>query len=455
MSIHEECGVFGIYDPKGGCARTTYFGLFALQHRGQEACGIATINDLELSVHKNVGLVGDVFTEPKLDELNGTIGIGHCRYSTAGGGGRENAQPLTVKYVKGSLAVAHNGSLYNTAALKTEYEYKGALFHTTTDSEVIAYIIAQERLKCGSIELAILSAMTHLIGAYSLVVLSSRKLLAARDPWGFRPLCIGQCADGAYVFASETCALDAVGAKFVRDVLPGEVAWVENGELHSIRMDTIPERASLCIFEYVYFARPDSVIDGQSVYESRLLAGRYLAREFPIDADVVIGVPESGLVAAKGYALESGIPYNDGFIKNRYIARTFIKPDQDSREKAVSLKLNPLRVVIEGKRVIVVDDSIVRGTTTKPTIRLLREAGAKEIHLLLASPKFISPCYFGTDIPDKDSLIAVHNTTEEICEMLGADSLGFISTESVMKTAPNAKCAFCEACFTGNYPIEL
>lgn len=455
MSIHEECGVFGIYDPKGDCARTTYFGLFALQHRGQEACGIATINDLELSCHKNVGLVGDVFNEQMLEELGGTIGIGHCRYSTAGGGGRENAQPLTVRYVKGSLAVAHNGNLTNTKELKTEYEYKGALFHTTTDSEVIAYIIAQERLKCGSIELAILSAMTHLMGAYSIVVLSSRKLLAARDPWGFRPLCIGQRDDGAYIFASETCALDAVGAKFVRDILPGEVVWVEDGKIHSLRMDNTPMRSSLCIFEYVYFARPDSVIDGQSVYESRLLAGRYLAREFPIDADVVIGVPESGLVAAKGYALESGIPYNDGFIKNRYIARTFIKPDQDSRERAVSLKLNPLRAVIDGKRVIVVDDSIVRGTTTKPTIRLLREAGAKEIHLLLASPKFISPCYFGTDIPDKDNLIAVHHSTEEICEMLGADSLGFISTENLMKTAPHSKCDFCEACFTGNYPLEV
>lgn len=452
MELHEECGVFGIYDADGDCARSTYYGLFALQHRGQEACGIATVNDLELSCHKDQGLVGDIFSEADLDELNGTMAIGHVRYSTTGAGGRDNAQPLTLKYVKGSLAVAHNGNLVNTENLRTEYEYKGAIFHTTTDSEIIAYIIAQERLRCGSIEQAVMQAMPHLKGAYSLVVMSSRKLLAARDPWGFRPLCIGRRGD-AYVFASESCALDAVGASFVRDVLPGEVVWVYEGELHSLRIDNLP-KSSLCIFEYLYFARPDSIIDCQSVYGARMLAGKFLAREYPIDGDVVIGVPDSGLVAAKGYAIESGIPYNDGFIKNRYIGRTFIKPGQASREKAVKLKLNPLRATVDGKRVIMIDDSIVRGTTSKQIIRLLRDAGALEVHLLSSAPKFIGPCYFGTDIPDKENLIAVHNTTEEICKLVDADSLGFLSVESLANIAPDAACSFCDACFTEKYPVR-
>ncbi|MDR2502365.1 MAG: amidophosphoribosyltransferase, partial [Oscillospiraceae bacterium] len=308
MAIHEECGIFGIYNPGGDCARDTYYGLFALQHRGQEACGIAAMNERELSVRKDVGLVGEVFSDADLDALDGVMAIGHVRYATTGGGGRENAQPLTLKYVKGSLAVAHNGNLRNTSELKAEYEYKGAIFHTSTDSEIIAYIIAQERLKCGSIEQAVMNAMPRLRGAFSLVVMSSRKLLAARDPWGFRPLCIG-LRGGAYVFASESCALDSVGASFVRDVLPGEVVWVYQGELHSMRMPDLPKSA-LCVFEYLYFARPDSVIDCQSVYDARLLAGRCLAREYPVDADVVIGVPDSGLVAAKGCSMESGIPYN-------------------------------------------------------------------------------------------------------------------------------------------------
>ncbi|MDR0445740.1 MAG: amidophosphoribosyltransferase, partial [Oscillospiraceae bacterium] len=453
MSVHEECGVFGIYDAEGDCARSVYHGLFALQHRGQEACGIAAVNNLELSCHKNMGLVGDVFSESALDELDGKMAIGHVRYSTTGDSARENAQPLTLKYVKGSLAVAHNGNLANTAALKTEYEYKGAIFHTSTDSEIIAYIIAQERLRCGSIEDAVMAAMPRLMGAYSLVVMSSRKLLAARDPWGFRPLCIGMRGE-AYVFASESCALDAIGAVFLRDVLPGEVVWVYEGELHSIRMESRP-RSSLCIFEHLYFARPDSVIDCQSVYAARLLAGKYLAQEYPIDADVVIGVPDSGLVAAKGYAIESGLPYNDGFIKNRYIGRTFISPGQRSRERAVRLKLNPLRATVENRRVIVIEDSIVRGTTSKPAIKLLRDAGAREVHMLSSAPKFIAPCYFGTDVPDKKKLIAVNHTTDEICAMLDADSLGYLSVENLHKIAPDSACSFCDACFTENYPVDM
>ncbi|MDR3310033.1 MAG: amidophosphoribosyltransferase [Oscillospiraceae bacterium] len=449
--LREECGVFGIYHPDGDCARAAYYALFALQHRGQEAAGIATINDLELSVHKNAGLVGDIFTEEDLDRLNGTMAIGHVRYSTTGGGGRENAQPLTLKYVKGSLALAHNGNLVNYDELRTDREYRGAIFHTTTDSEIIAYIIAQERLNSGSIQQAVMNAMPYLKGAYSLVLMSSRKLLAARDPWGLRPLCIGK-RNNAYIFASESCALDAVGASFVRDVLPGEVVWVYEGELHSIRMQN-PPPSRLCVFEYLYFARPDSIIDGQSVYDARLNAGACLAREHPVDADVVIGVPDSGLVGAKGYALETGIPYNDGLIKNRYIQRTFIKPRQDTRERAVKLKLNPMRATVSGRRVVVIDDSIVRGTTAKQIIRLLREAGATEVHLLSTAPKFLAPCYYGTDVPDKDNLIAVRHSEEEIAKIVGADSVGFLSVGSLKSIIPDSACGSCDACFTEDYPV--
>jgi amidophosphoribosyltransferase len=453
MSIHEECGLFGIYDTAGNCAQSTFYGLYALQHRGQEACGIAAVNDMELTCYKDSGLVGDVFTEKILNELNGTMAIGHVRYSTTGGSRRENAQPLTLKYVKGSLAVAHNGNLVNTDDLKREYEYKGAIFHTTTDSEVIAYIIAQERLHSGSVEQAVKRAMNHLYGAYSLVVMSSRKLIAARDPWGFRPLCIGRRGD-AIVFASESCALDSVGATFIRDVEPGEVVYVDDGELKSLK-DSLGAPSHLCIFEYIYFARPDSIIDGQSVHDSRMLAGAYLAEEYPIKADVVIGVPDSGLVAAKGYALASGIPFNDGFVKNRYVARTFIKPDQSSREIAVRLKLNPLKATVNGQRVVMIDDSIVRGTTSGQIIKLLRDAGAREVHMLSSAPKFIGPCYFGTDIPSKKELIACHHSTEEMRRIIGADSLGFLSIKNLHKIAPDAKCGFCDACFTEKYPISV
>ena len=450
MDIHEECGVFGIYDTGGNCARSTYYGLYALQHRGQEDCGIATNNDLELSCYKGAGLVGDVFSEAILSDLGGTMAIGHVRYAISSRPRYEGMQPLTLKYIKGSLAVAHNGNLINSEELKREYEHKGSVFHTTTDSEIIAYIIAQARLRCNSIEDAVCLAMKRLKGAASLVVMSSRKLIAARDPWGFRPLCIGKKGD-AIIFASETCALDSIEATFVRDVEPGEVVWVYEGELHSNR-ENCTDTSSLCIFEHLYFARPDSIIDGQSVYDARILAGRCLAREHPIEGDVVIGVPDTGLVAAKGYSLETRIPYSDGFIKNRYIGRTFIKPAQSDREEAVKIKLNPLRATVNGKRVIMVDDSIVRGTTTASTIRLLRDAGAKEVHVLISSPKFISPCYFGTDIPSKELLFACNHTTEEMCDIIGADSLCFLSIDSLSKIAPDSKCGFCDACFTENYP---
>ncbi|MCL2367217.1 MAG: amidophosphoribosyltransferase [Oscillospiraceae bacterium] len=451
MGLNEECGVFAIYDSNGNCARSTYYGLYALQHRGQEDCGIATINNLELSCHKGTGLVGERFSEHILTELNGTMAIGHVRYGSANSLHLENAQPLTLTYIKGSLAVAHNGKLINSAELKREYEYKGAVFHTTTDSEVIAYIIAQARLHSGSAEAAVNQAVKRLKGAYSLVVMSSRKLIAARDPWGFRPMCIGRKGD-AIIFASESCALDSIEATFVRDIDPGEIVWVENGQLFSNR-ENCTNDTSLCIFELLYFARPDSVIDGQSVYDARINAGKCLAKDYPINADVVIGVPDSGLVAAKGYSIESGIPYNDGFIKNRYIGRTFIKPAQSTREEEVKIKLNPLRATVNGKSVVMIDDSIVRGTTMIQIARLLREAGAKEIHVLSSAPKFISQCFFGTDIPTKDNLFACNYTTEEMRSILGVDSLGFLNTKSLAAIAPDSKCSFCDACFTENYPM--
>ncbi len=455
MSIHEECGVFGIYDPAGDCARTTYYGLYALQHRGQEACGIATTNDRELSFHKDIGLVGDVFDEQTLDELNGTMAVGHVRYATTGAGKRENAQPLTLKYIKGTLAVVHNGNLVNTGELRRYFEYRGAIFQTSTDSEIIAYSIARERLRCASIEEAVKRSMPMLKGAFSLIVMSPRKLIAARDPWGFRPLCMGR-KDNAIVFASESCALDGVDAEYIREVDPGEIIVVEDGEITSIR-DNCPEnlRGNLCIFEYIYFSRPDSEIYGQSVHMARRNAGRLLAQEHPVEADLVIGVPDSGLDAAMGYAEESGIPYGEGFVKNRYIGRTFITPNQKSRENAVRIKLGPLTSNVKGKRVVMIDDSIVRGTTCKAIIRLLRDAGATEVHMRVSSPKFVSPCYFGTDIPDKSNLIACHHTTEEICEMAGADTLGFLSVENLHKIAPDAGCGFCDGCFTEQYAVEI
>lgn len=452
MSIHEECGVFGIYDPAGDCARTTYYGLYSLQHRGQEACGIATINDRELSYHKDLGLVGDVFHQDVLDRLGGTMAVGHVRYSTTGGVRRENAQPLTLKYVKGTLAVAHNGNLVNTPELRTSFEYRGAIFQTTTDSELIAYAIAQERLRCGSAEEAVCQAVKGLRGAFSLIVMSARKLIAARDPWGFRPLCMGRRGQ-AVVFASESCALDAVGAAFEREIDPGEIVVVEDGLVRSIRENCAGATSHMCIFEYIYFARPDSVICGQSVHEARLEAGRILAREHPVDADVVIGVPDSGLDAAMGYAEESGIPYGQGFVKNRYIGRTFITPDQQSREQAVRIKLGALRSTVEGRRVVMIDDSIVRGTTSRQIISLLREAGAKEVHFRVSAPPFIAPCYFGTDIPDKKDLIACHHTVEEIRRLVGADTLGFLSVDALERIAPSAACGFCKGCFTEEYPV--
>ena len=453
MGLHEECGVFGIYDPAGGCAQTTYYGLYALQHRGQEACGIATINDREQSFYKDVGLVSEVFDKQTLQRLNGTMAVGHVRYATTGARERENAQPLTIKYVKGTLAVVHNGNLVGVDQLRQKFEYQGAIFHTTSDSELIAYAIAQARLRCGSVEEAVCQAASKLRGAFSLLVMSPQKLIACRDPWGFRPLCMGRKGQ-AILFASESCAIEAVGGRVERELEPGEVVVVQDGQVRSIR-DNCQGKSHMCIFEYIYFARPDSIIAGQSVHQARVNAGRLLARQNPVPADVVVGVPDSGLDAARGYALESGLPNVMGFVKNRYVGRTFITPDQQSREQAVRIKLSALRSEVEGKRVVMVDDSIVRGTTCSQIIALLREAGATEVHMRVSAPPFISPCYFGTDIPDKERLIACHHSIDEIRDMTGADSLDFLSLENLQKLAPNAQCGFCEGCFTEHYPIPV
>lgn len=451
--LHEECGVFGIYNPNGGCATDTYYGLYALQHRGQESCGIAANNHRDITCHKDMGMVGEVFSEEILNELNGTMAIGHVRYSTAGGSKRENAQPLTLNYIKNQLAIVHNGNLVNANKLKHEFELQGSIFQTTADTEVIAYAIARQRLQCGSIEEAVIHATKQLVGAFTILVMSGQKLVAARDPWGFRPMCIGKRGD-AWVFASETCALDGVGAAFVRDVKPGEIVMVKDGELKTVYQYE-NARENICIFEYIYFARPDSVIGGQGVHEARLEAGRLLARQNPVDADVVLGVPDSGLDAALGYAQESGIPVVEGFLKNRYIGRTFIQPEQSSRETAVRLKLSPMQSQVAGKRVIMIDDSIVRGTTSNLITNLLREAGATEVHVRISSPPFISPCYFGTDVPDKERLIACNMSLQEICKHIGADSLDYLNVESLRQLVPHIEGDFCKGCFTGEYPVSV
>ncbi len=454
--IHEECGVFGIYDLEGtDVASSIYYGLFALQHRGQESCGIAVsdTNGPKGSVKscKGMGLVNEVFTPESLDNLKGNIGVGHVRYSTAGASTRENTQPLVLNYVKGTLALAHNGNLINALELKDELAYTGAIFQTTIDSEVIAYLIARERLQTGSVEEAVRKTMLKLSGAYSLVIMSSRKLIGARDPFGFRPLCIGR-RDKAYVLASESSALDAVDAEFIRDVLPGEVVMINKNGIHSDVSMRQPQ-ISKCIFEYIYFARPDSCLDGVNVYNSRIMAGRILAKTCPVEADLVVGVPDSGNAAAMGYSFESGIQYAAAFVKNSYVGRTFIKPKQSMRESSVRIKLNVLKDVVKGKRVIMIDDSMVRGTTCERIVRMLKNAGATEVHVRISSPPFLYPCYFGTDVPSDDQLIAHNNTVERIRDMIGADSLGYLEVERLSELI-NGDTGYCDACFSGNYPIE-
>ena len=453
--LHEECGVFGIYlkDGKTGVVPAAYHALYALQHRGQESCGIAVNNDGVIDCYKDVGLVNEVFTRDVLEKLHeGSMAVGHCRYGTTGTQSRGNAQPLLVNHLKGALALCHNGNLVNARELREELELGGAIFHTTSDTEVIAYIITQERLRCDSIEQAVLRAMERIEGAYSLVIMSPQKLIAARDPHGFRPLCMGDL-DGDVVFASESCALDAIGATFVRDIEPGETVVVSAEGIKSLRCGRKCD-SSLCVFEFIYFARPDSVVDGSSVHVARLRAGAFLALDHPVQADVVIGVPDSGIDAAIGYARQSGIPYGIGFIKNKYIGRTFIQPSQKQRQHSVRIKLNAVRSTVEGKRVVLIDDSIVRGTTSAHSCSLLREAGATEVPMRLTAPPFRFPCYFGTDIDSTDNLIAAHHSVEEIAKIIGVDSLGFLNVEHLPKLADHSTCGFCNGCFTGNYPVD-
>ncbi len=449
--LHEECGVFGIYgDGSVSPAYACYNGLLALQHRGQESCGIAVNDCGVIKYHKDMGLVTEVFNNKVLDGLKGQIAVAHARYSTAGGSVRENSQPLVMRYKKGVMAIAHNGNLTNAVELRHELEHRGAIFQTTIDSEVIAYIIARERIKTHAVEDAVRRTMSQIEGAYSLLVMSPTKMIAARDPYGFKPLVMGML-EGSYVFASETCALDACGAEFVRDVEPGEIVVVTKDGVRSIK-EHCGRKKAVCVFEYIYFARTDSVIDGIGVYESRKQAGRILAREFPVDADLVIGVPESGIDAAIGYSEESGIPYEKGIVKNSYIGRTFIKPSQKERVKSVRIKLNPLGTSVKGKRVVMIDDSIVRGTTCDRIVKMLRDAGASEVHLRISSPPFMWPCYYGTDIPSRGELIACNHTIEEIGKIAGADSIGFLPVEYLSEMLMHKCDGYCDGCFTGKYP---
>ena len=455
MSLHEECGVFGVISPEAAdVAQITYYGLYALQHRGQESCGIVVNDDGLFSSYKDLGLVSEVFSADTLSGLpRGTMAVGHVRYGTTGGNNRSNCQPIEVNHQKGKMALAHNGNLSNAAKLRNRLELSGAIFHTTSDTETIAYIVTRERLRTPSIEDALSAAMHTLDGAYSLVLMSAQKLICARDPYGFRPLCYGRTPDGMYAAASESCALKAIGAEFVRDLEPGEILVFGPEGIVSRREHCGRQPRKLCIFEYIYFARPDSVIDGVSVHGARLRAGKILARKHPVSADIVVGVPDSGLDAALGYSMESGIPYGIGLIKNKYIGRTFISPGQNDRLDQVKIKLSAVEESIRGKSVVLVDDSIVRGTTSGRIVKLLREAGAKEVHMRVSSPPFLHPCYYGTDIDSREHLIACRHTVQEIAEIIGADSLGYLPVSELKALAPG--CGYCSACFDGAYPTAV
>ena len=455
MAIHEECGVFGVLSPQSAdVAHIVYYGLYALQHRGQESCGIVVNDDGVFASRKDLGLVGEVFSGDALARLpQGTMAVGHTRYGTTGASSRRNCQPIEVNHQKGHMAIAHNGNLSNAAELRSALELTGAIFHTTSDTETIAYIITKERLSAPSIEDALSAAMGRLDGAYSLVLMSPQKLICARDPHGFRPLCYGQMPDGTYVAASESCALTAVGAEFIRDLEPGEILIFQKSGVTSRREHCGKYEPAPCIFEYIYFARPDSVIDGVSVHGARLRAGEILARKHPVEADMVIGVPDSGLDAALGYSRSSGVPYGIGLIKNKYIGRTFIAPGQHHRMDQVKLKLSAVRDSVRGKRIVLVDDSIVRGTTSGRIVSLLREAGATEIHLRVSAPPFLNPCYYGTDIDSREHLIACHHSVEEAARIIGVDSLGYLPTEELGCLTGSG--FYCDACFTGRYPTAV
>lgn len=454
-SIHEECGVFGIFSKtRDEVVSDAYYALFALQHRGQESCGIAVNDDGIITLHKDSGLVGEVFSDRVIKSLgNGNMAIAHTRYGTINQNGRENAQPMLVNHIKGPMAICHNGNLTNATELRQQLELGGSIFHSKSDTEVISYLITKERLSSPSIENAVFNAMYKLSGAYSLIIMSPSKLIACRDPQGFRPLCMGRRNEQT-VFASETCALNTIGAEFVRDIDPGEIVVVDKYGERSIKGHCGNNKKSLCVFEYIYFARPDSIVEGQNIHDARMQAGRFLAMEHPVDADVVIGVPDSGISAAMGYSEVSKIPYGMGFLKNKYIGRSFIRPTQEARSKDVRIKLNVIKSTVAGKRVIMIDDSIVRGTTCARIVNLLRSAGAKEVHVRISAPPFKFPCYFGTDIDSKKNLIANENSIDEINKIIGADSLGYLSNKNLLKVAPKCKLGYCDACFTGNYPVE-
>ena len=453
MSIHEACGVFGVFsetpiDAAGLC----YYGLSALQHRGQESCGIVVNDDGVFSSHRDLGLVNEVFSSQVLSAFpQGTMAVAHTRYGTTGGNSRRNCQPIEVNHQKGHMAIAHNGNLSNALELRSELELTGAIFHTSSDTETIAYIVTKERLTAPSIEEALSRAMSILEGAYSLVLMSPQKLICARDPHGFRPLCYGKTSDGVYVVASESCALDAVGAEFVRDIDPGEILIFSRNGIVSRREHCGKAEKKLCVFEYIYFARPDSMIDGQSVHSARIKAGEILAKAHPVSADLVIGVPDSGLDAALGYSRASGIPYEIGLIKNKYIGRTFIAPG--NRANQVNLKLSAVKSTVKNQRIVLIDDSIVRGTTSARIVSLLRKAGAKEIHMRVSAPPFFHPCFYGTDIDSRDHLIACHHTVPEIAAQIGVDSLGFFSVDKLQELSGGD--GYCSACFDGRYPTTI
>ncbi len=452
--LHEECGVFGIWEPeRKDVAYSIYQGLLALQHRGQESAGIV-VCDTEgpfgsICSHKDMGLVSEIFHQDVVSKLHGNIGIGHVRYSTAGGSTLANAQPIVLNYLKGTLALAHNGNITNADELRHELECEGAFFNGTADSETIAYKIARERVRVDSIEQAVYNTAKLLKGGFALLVLSPRKLVVVRDPLGLKPLCLGRKGD-AYIVTSESCAITSVGGEYVRDIEPGEMLVISKDGISAGPRLEYPKKAH-CIFEYIYFARLDSKIDGISVYDARERGGRALARRFPVDADVVTGVPDSGLVAAVGYAKESGIPFELAFHKNSYVGRTFIKPTQEERANAVSAKLNVLESVVKGKRIVLIDDSIVRGTTIKNLIHMLRNNGALEVHVRISAPPFLYPCYYGTDVPDSSQLIANDMSVDEICKMIGADSLGYMEIEDFQSMVGDLP--ICKACFDNNYPV--
>ncbi|MCE5220347.1 MAG: amidophosphoribosyltransferase [Clostridium sp.] len=445
----DECGVFGVYANNPiDVASMTYYGLYALQHRGQESAGIAVADGEKIDIHKGLGLITEAFKSEDLEKLKGHIAIGHVRYSTAGGKGIENAQPILATSKMGPIAMAHNGTLVNADVIKELLEDGGQIFHTSTDSEVISCLIARSAKK--GFAKAVVDAMSAIRGSFALTIMSKDKLIGARDPHGIRPLCLGKIDEG-YVLSSESCALDAIGAELVRDIEPGEIVIIDAEGVHSYRYSENTQ-CQTCAFEYIYFARPDSRIDGLEVHTTRIKAGEQLFKEHPIKADLVIAVPDSGIPAAIGYAKASGIPYDTGFIKNRYVGRTFISPSQEIRERAVAVKLNPLKVNLEGKSVILIDDSIVRGTTSKHLVESLRHAGVKEVNFLIASPGVKYPCYFGIDTPYRSELVAANNTVEGIRDMIGADYLGYLSEEGVYKSC-EGKEGFCMGCFNGVYPV--